>query len=48
MQENIEKNADIYTTPPEKNKRSVDIPFILILGCWLLLLYFFGGIKSPG
>jgi energy-coupling factor transporter transmembrane protein EcfT len=48
MQENLGKNTGIYTTLPEKNKRSVDILFILILCCWLLLLYFYGGAKAPG
>jgi hypothetical protein len=48
MRENTGKSADIYTALPENKKQSVDILFILILGCWLLLLYFYGGIKSPG
>jgi hypothetical protein len=36
------------TKPPEKKKLSGNILFILTLGCWLLFLYFSGGLKGPG
>jgi len=48
IQENPGESADVATKLPEKNKRSSNILFILILGCWLLLLYLYGGIKGPG
>jgi hypothetical protein len=45
----IQKSIDeMDTKPPEKKKRSGTILLALILGCWLLLLYFSGGLKGPG
>jgi hypothetical protein len=34
--------------PPEPKKRSVNVLLILIVACWLIFLYIFGGIKGPG
>ena len=34
--------------PPEPKKRSVNVLLILIVACWLLFLYVFGGVKGPG
>jgi len=48
MQENRDNADKMDTKLPESNKRSVNILFILILVCWLLLLYFYGVVKGPG
>jgi preprotein translocase subunit SecG len=48
VQKEQEKRADGDTKPPEKNKRSTNILFILFLVCWLILLYFYGMTKGPG
>lgn len=48
MTENQKNIEGMDTKPPEKMKRSGTVLFALILGCWLLLLYFTGGLKGPG
>jgi hypothetical protein len=48
VQENREKADEKDTKLPESNKQSVNFLFILILVCWLLLLYFYGRAKGPG
>ncbi len=45
----IQKNIDeMDTKPPEKKNRSGNILLVVILSCWLLFLYFSGGLKGPG
>jgi len=34
--------------PAEPKKKPVNVLLILIVACWLLFLYVFGGIKGPG
>jgi hypothetical protein len=33
---------------PEKSRKRSNIMLVTILACWLLLLYFSGGLKGPG
>jgi hypothetical protein len=46
--ENQVNSIDKDTKAPKKNKRSVNILFILILACWLLLLFVYEVVKGPG
>jgi hypothetical protein len=45
IQKSIE---EMDTKPPEKKKLTGNIMLVLVLGCWLLFLYFSGGPKGPG
>lgn len=48
MEEPHKSTNDSNPRLPAPDKRRGNIILITILGCWLLLLYFLGGLKGPG
>ena len=48
MTEQQEVTHSIEAIPPDKNHKRSNIMLMTILACWLLLLYFLGGLKGPG
>ncbi len=48
MEEPNKRINDSDTKPPAPDKRRGNIILITMLGCWLLVLYFLGGLKGPG